>query len=317
MRYRFVLNIFCMLFLFLMLLNSSGSLASQYSDFFASERFVFLGWLYNRPLIVTLSFNRGISPSYKHPYIAEFQGHLLFAGNWHHLKNGNYLETAIPFDIDTIPPINHCSLQLSPHWDSGRIVYDYQAVSFNLIFDKMETADIINNPGFFRIARVGEAVMEFQGNRIPGKIINFRKKIDGYNRLAHNFNRYKQRKFERFFLAGQDNEVIIIEKEHEHKHLKDQAAPSHRVVYYHRGESPLVFWENLNIKWLATEREMNPDNPFRDYPVKWEITGASPKGKIEIERAAGFYWFSHGLSGVTGVHNGRLIMGIAEIVRGN
>lgn len=310
-----------LLFFFILLSSlSSPSFAADKGnspDRYLSDRFIFLGWLYNKPLITTIQFSRGFSGGGKFRNVAEFQGYLLFMDKWHNMKNGNYLETDSPVDIENIPEFKPCIMSWKDKQESGAANYEYQELSLLLQFRNLKLVDTMGKePDFLINTYVGQGVLQFQGQQVPGVMIYQHSDLTGYNRLAHNFAHFNYRKLENFFLLGQDGDIFIIRAEQEGNKISDQWVPDTRVIHVGTTGEIALLEGPAAVKWLKTEKENDPDSKFRIYPVEWELTLGTPPEKTQLTATSGFYWFSYGLSGITGIKGGRLFMGLAEIIRG-
>jgi hypothetical protein len=304
-------------FVFLILtFTTAASHVFAAEDRYMADRFIFLGWLYNKPLIATISFNRGYSEAGKFKYMAEFEGYVLFADRWHNLKNGNYIESDSPVNIDEIPPFQPCIFAWKDKESSGAINYDLQEISFLLQFRNLKWVDESGiMPDFIQKTAVADAVMQFQGTQVPGRLFYQNMNFRGYNRLSHNFDKLDRKKFEQFFLLGQDGNMFILWEEHEGNKTKGRLIDDRKLIYLDENANRLPLEGNPDIKWTEIAKENDPESPFREYPTAWNIKTGITGEVISISKTSGFYWFSRGMTGVKGVYRGRLFMGLHEIFR--
>ncbi|MCE1247681.1 MAG: hypothetical protein LWY06_13655 [Firmicutes bacterium] len=294
----------------------NAAFAGIEDDKYYSDRFIFLGWLYNKPLIATIAFNRGYSESGKFKYGAEFEGYVLFADKWHNLKNGNYIEQDTPINLEEIPAFQPCIFAWKDKFESGAVNYDLQEISFLLQFRNMKLIDESGRmPDFIQKTAVADAMMQFQGNQVPGRLFYQSMNFRGYNRLSHNFNHLDRKKFEQFFLLGQDGNMFVIWEEHEGNKTKDRLIDDRKIIYLDENANIFPIEGNPDVKWTETAKENDPSAPFRHYPTAWEIRTGVTGDKIDLFRTSGFYWFSRGMTGLRGVYKGRLFMGLHEIFR--
>jgi hypothetical protein len=99
--YGWVRRKIVLIFAFILILNlNCYANSEQTQDRFASDRFIFIGWNNNKPILATLEYERGFSPQKRDCYTAEFNGHLYFSSQWNHLKNGIYVQGNAPFIPD-------------------------------------------------------------------------------------------------------------------------------------------------------------------------------------------------------------------------
>lgn len=294
--------------------------ASEKPDHFTSDRFIFLGTFLEKPIIATITFARGFSAKSKFNYIAEFNGHFTFAGKWHHMKNGNYLETNEPFPLEEIPDFEPCIMRWKEKLKTGAINYDQQEISFLLQFRNLKMMDTMGkSPDFLISSGVADSYLQFQGQQIPGKLIYQKMDLTGYNKLVNNFNHFRYRKFEQFFLKGEDGELFIIWIEEESEKLRDQWVPDRKFLFVDRAGIPTMPGGKLTVRWTKIEREPSPEAQFRNYPSAWEINTSLPDstdGIIKIQTLAGFYWFNRGMAVVSGITGKKKVSGLAEIIRG-
>jgi hypothetical protein len=292
------------------------------------------------PLVATMSFSRGFSRKGRFRNNAEFDGHFLFHGTWHHMKNGVYLQDSSPEPWQEMPPYKPCLLQWRDKPRAGALNYDHQEVSFLLQFRGLRIVDRAGKRENFIIETgIGEAVMQFQGEAVPGRLIYRRMDLTDYNPYSHNIEAMRPRRFNQFFLFDGE-EFYVLWCEQEGRRMPRLWYQPERMVGVTEKRKPLgeqektvgLFSENITMTWPRTEKEGNPQNVFREYPVAWQVSATlAPEedrfGKkkepevveIELSSRYGYYWFNRGLFFVTGrvAKTGKAVWGIGEVVRGH
>lgn len=333
------------LILFITIASITSAFASEnefeHNHRFFEDRFIFLGRLHNKPVIASVKFSRGFvnllkgvrkPVRLKYSFTAAFEGHVLYVGQWHHLKNSKYIETNTPFGLEEIPPYKPCIVRWKQRFKTGAINYDHQEISFLLQFRDVKFFDTSGLRKNFKIKTgFGRAVMLFQGQNVEGNLFYIRKELVDYNPFAHHMGRMLRRNFNRFFLIDNNGNPVICRVE-AGKGLRAQWTDKERMTLFEKQEKsdpetgvktmefvPMTY-KRLEMKWLKTRKESDPSNPFREYPVKWSIKAKRIDREpleLTLEDNAGYYWFNRGYFSIEGRLNGSPVWGLGEVIRGD